>query len=171
MESQSNDSARTGMATADEPSAGDAIGQETNPPQALPDEDEALCSARALRFAAPALFIVPLALVLYVAGSRAPVPPRDAPGPNAAWLSGRIDPNTATWAELATLPRLGETMAKRIVAYRESRAAAPRPNPALSAARPVFCIVRDLDAIPGIGPKTLDEIGPYLSFPANACGD
>src|SRR5438094_2721448 len=34
-------------------------------------------------------------------------------------LADRLDPNVATWQELAVLPQLGEKRAKEIVAYRE----------------------------------------------------
>src|SRR5215213_594330 len=34
-------------------------------------------------------------------------------------LADRIDPNTATWQELAVLPQIGEKRAKDIVSYRE----------------------------------------------------
>src|SRR5688500_19648708 len=35
-------------------------------------------------------------------------------------LADRIDPNVATWQELAVLPQIGEKRAKGIVSYRES---------------------------------------------------
>lgn len=68
----------------------------------------------------------------------------------------RLDPNTATWAEIAALPGMGEAIAKRIVAYREQQCA--RGN-----ARP-FRALADLDAVSGIGPRTLEELEPYLQF-------
>src|SRR5690348_17068103 len=34
-------------------------------------------------------------------------------------LASRIDPNVATWQELAAIPSLGEKRAKEIVAYRD----------------------------------------------------
>jgi len=68
----------------------------------------------------------------------------------------KIDPNVATWDELASLPEIGPTLAKRIVEYRRQRQDA-------GAARP-FASEEDLDKVPGIGPRTLEEIRPYLSF-------
>jgi len=75
----------------------------------------------------------------------------------------RIDPNVATWAELARLPRIGEAIAKRIIAYRTEQAAlrgGDKDHPVV-----VFRRLEDLDAIRGIGAKTLARIAPYLKFP------
>ncbi len=72
-----------------------------------------------------------------------------------------IDPNTATWPELATLPRLGEVKAKAIVAYRESVEAARTDA---SESGPVFRRPADLDAVRGIGPKTIERLTPFLCF-------
>jgi competence protein ComEA len=72
-------------------------------------------------------------------------------------IQQRIDPNTATWPELARLPDIGETLAKRIVAYRREKR--PMFDPA-----PVFSALQDLDPIKGIGPKTLAEMEPFLKF-------
>lgn len=69
----------------------------------------------------------------------------------------RIDPNLVSWAELARLPAVGESLAKRIVAYRDERAT--------QAGRPVFTRAEDLLAVSGIGPKTLEGIRPHLKFP------
>lgn len=71
----------------------------------------------------------------------------------------RIDPNTADWNELATLPEMGETTARAVVAYRQERIAAGAPPP-------VFAAAEDLLAIPGIGPRTLERIRPHLRFAA-----
>jgi competence protein ComEA len=60
----------------------------------------------------------------------------------------QTDINSADWTELAQLPEIGEALAKRIVEWRE------RQGP--------FTSHEDLDRVPGIGPKTLDGIRPYL---------
>lgn len=73
-----------------------------------------------------------------------------------------IDPNTATWFELATLPRVGRATADQIITFRETRAAAPNPD------RPIFRSPADLDAVPGIGPKTVTRLAPHLRFPSDA---
>jgi competence protein ComEA len=59
-----------------------------------------------------------------------------------------VDINTAEWPELAELPEVGETLARRIV---ESRATA---GP--------FGDHDDLLRVNGIGPRTLDTLRPYL---------
>lgn len=79
----------------------------------------------------------------------------------------RIDPNSATWSELATLPRVGEVIAKRIVEFRRDamaeRGSAVGAGPA--DVPPVFRDANDLQAVRGIGPKTVERITPYLKFP------
>jgi competence protein ComEA len=59
-----------------------------------------------------------------------------------------VDINKAQWPEFAELPDLGETLARRIV---ESRAAA---GP--------FGDHDDLMRVNGIGPRTLEQLKPYL---------
>jgi hypothetical protein len=74
-----------------------------------------------------------------------------------------LDPNTAPWWELAALPEVGESTAKEIVAYRQAHAKNEGGHPD----SPVFRRLLDLDAVRGIGPKTLQRIGPYLRFDAD----
>ena len=72
-------------------------------------------------------------------------PPRHA--------SFKVDINHAEWPELAQLPGVGETLARRIVADRQ---------------RSVFRTCDDLLRVDGIGPATLQQIEPYLaSLPSN----
>ena len=71
----------------------------------------------------------------------------------------RLDPNVAEWAELAALPEIGETIAKRIVEARQ-----PHEGTGL----PAFTKLADLDEIKGIGPKTLERLAPHLRFPIPA---
>ncbi len=100
-----------------------------------------------------------------------------------ARVEQRIDPNVASWPELARLPRVGETLARRIVAYRETLRDARRgeahaartgsadedsPDPVGAARAPVFRTPADLDAVRGIGPRTLERLTPYLVFPDEA---
>jgi competence protein ComEA len=59
-----------------------------------------------------------------------------------------VDINSAEWPELAELPDIGETLARRIV---ESRAATGR-----------FADHDDLLRVRGIGPRTLEKMRPYL---------
>jgi competence protein ComEA len=60
----------------------------------------------------------------------------------------RLDINAATWVEWMQLDRLGEKMARRIVADREEN------GPFLS--------IDDLQRVHGIGPKTLAALRPHL---------
>ncbi len=74
------------------------------------------------------------------------VPWKTSPEGKAALL---IDINKADWPELALLPDLGETMAKRIIADRDARGPFSSPQ--------------DLLRVKGIGPKTLDNLLPHLA--------
>ena len=61
----------------------------------------------------------------------------------------RVDPNTAPVVELMRLPRVGRSLAERIVAARDS---AP------------FRSLDDLDRVRGIGPALLEGIAPHLAL-------
>lgn len=60
----------------------------------------------------------------------------------------QLDINTADWAELALLPDVGQTLAKRIVQSRVEQGP--------------FGSIEDLRRVRGIGPKTLQRIRPHL---------
>jgi competence protein ComEA len=60
----------------------------------------------------------------------------------------QLDINEADWPELSVLPEIGETLARRIVESRE------KEGP--------FADLDDLERVRGIGPKTLEQIRPYL---------
>jgi hypothetical protein len=60
----------------------------------------------------------------------------------------QIDINAADWPEFALLPNVGEVLAKRIVEDREQRGP--------------FRDWNDLRRVRGVGPKTFDNIKPYL---------
>ena len=59
-----------------------------------------------------------------------------------------VDLNEAEWPELAQLPDIGETLARRIVESRN------RDGP--------FFDHEDLKRVRGIGPRTLERVRPYL---------
>jgi len=59
-----------------------------------------------------------------------------------------VDVNHAGWPELAQLPRIGETLARRIVESRE------RDGP--------FRTYEDLRRVKGIGPRTVERLRMYL---------
>ena len=65
-----------------------------------------------------------------------------------AQVKFQIDLNRAGWPELAQLPGIGETLARRIVESRESHGP--------------FVNHDELDLVRGIGPKKLDAARPYL---------
>ena len=66
-----------------------------------------------------------------------------------------VDVNSATWVEWAQFEGIGETLAKRIVADRQSRG--------------LFGSVEDVRRVKGIGPKKFAEMRPYLTIePAQA---
>ncbi len=61
-----------------------------------------------------------------------------------------LNVNRATAEELERLPRIGPVLARRIVAFREAHGP--------------FRRLEDLEAVPGIGPKTLAELAPFVKF-------
>jgi competence protein ComEA len=67
----------------------------------------------------------------------------DAGGPPAEG-SLRMNVNTATLTELETIPGVGEALAKGIVAGRP------------------YASVDELEKVSGIGPKSLQELRPYV---------
>jgi competence ComEA-like helix-hairpin-helix protein len=60
----------------------------------------------------------------------------------------QLDINRANWIEWTLLEGIGEKMAKRIVAYRDEHGP--------------FVTVDALSDVPGIGPKTLERMRPWL---------
>ena len=76
------------------------------------------------------------------------------PGATAATAAPKVDVNRATAAELATLPGIGDELARRIVAYREAHGPFRRPA--------------DLGAVAGIGPETVKKIAPLVTTGAEA---
>lgn len=63
----------------------------------------------------------------------------------------QVDLATATWPQLAQIPRVGEKLAKRIIESRETEGPFNQPS--------------DLLRVKGIGPQTLALIKPYLRDP------
>ena len=66
----------------------------------------------------------------------------------------RIDINTADWIELSQLEGVGETLAQRIVADKEKHGN--------------FQSIEELDRVEGIGPKTIDELRPWIAVSRNS---
>ena len=90
--------------------------------------------------------------VFATAAAPAAAPPAAAPAaataPPGGTGRGLINLNTATQAELETLPGIGPVYAGNIIAYREA-------NP--------FRTVEDVEQVPGIGPKRLEAIRPLVT--------
>ena len=70
------------------------------------------------------------------------------PGSTAA-AGALVNVNTATPAELETLPRIGTTMAQRIVEYREANGP--------------FVAIEDIQNVPGIGPATFEGLKDLIT--------
>jgi competence protein ComEA len=68
----------------------------------------------------------------------------ERPAPQTA--SFQVDLNSAAWPELAQLPEVGPTLAKRIVASADG----------------FFPDLASLDRVRGIGPAKLTRVRPYL---------
>lgn len=82
-----------------------------------------------------------------------PPPPNADPAPEypttasiKPLISGKLDLNTASLEQLEALPKVGPSLAKKIVEGRPYRSLA------------------DLDAVKGIGPSTLKALAPLVKF-------
>lgn len=84
----------------------------------------------------------------YVVASVPEASPPSVPADGEAAASTRININTATLEELVTLPGVGETIAARIIAYREENGP--------------FYDIGALREVKGIGDKTLEKLAPYI---------
>jgi competence protein ComEA len=60
----------------------------------------------------------------------------------------QVDLNAADWPEFIALPEIGDTLAHRIVEYRQQNGP--------------FKSVDDLRHVRGFGPKTMERLRPYL---------
>ena len=72
------------------------------------------------------------------------VPSGSSAAGGAGAIGGKVNINTASESELETLPRVGPTTAKRIIAWREDNGR--------------FATVEDLMSVTGIGEKTFAEL-------------
>ncbi|MHA6525284.1 helix-hairpin-helix domain-containing protein [Tessaracoccus sp. G1721] len=75
-----------------------------------------------------------------------------APAPGDGAGGGALDLNTATAAELETLPGVGPVMAAAILAWREENGR--------------FTAVEELQEVSGIGPKTFEKLKPLVRVQA-----
>ena len=72
----------------------------------------------------------------------------------------RLDPNSAPWWELTALAGVGETRAKAIVGHRSQARTQAGDADAI-----IYRSATDLEAVKGIGPKTVARIADHLTFP------
>ena len=110
-----------------------ALAAPTLPPVAVPEPPAGLSVA------------APLALPTPTAALAADALPARAATVNLSAGSGLVNVNTATSAELESLPAIGPAKAQAIIANRP------------------FATVDELDRVPGIGPATLEQIRPYVT--------
>ena len=75
-------------------------------------------------------------------------PPLISGGEGSGGSGGLVNINTATAAELETLPRVGPVTAQRIIEYREN-------GP--------FKTIEDIQNVPGIGPATFDGLKDLIT--------
>lgn len=73
--------------------------------------------------------------------------PAVSPGMSA---DGKVNINTADAATLETLPRVGPSLAGRIIAWRESNGR--------------FSVIEDLMSVSGIGAKTFEGLRPHVTI-------
>ena len=102
-----------------------------------------------IRVIAAALLVVLAATGLAASLVRDNGPPHSLAGTTPR-ASLRVDVNTADVGALELLPRIGSTLATRIVEHREARGP--------------FARVEDLERVRGIGPKTVERLRDHVAF-------
>ena len=86
-----------------------------------------------------------------------PQPPQ---GSRAGELATLLDPNTATQAELAAIPTIGDKLAAAVIAYRETYVSTHPGHHAFN--KPL-----DLQHVRGVGPAKMEALSEYLTFPTD----
>ena len=82
-------------------------------------------------------------------GEKNPPPPISGNDPAGVPVVTLVNLNTATAADLETLPRIGPTTAQRILEYREAEGA--------------FAAIEDIQNVPGIGPATFEGLKDLIT--------
>jgi competence protein ComEA len=98
--------------------------------------------------------LVVLAVVAAGAVAARAYAPRFSAEPSARTVTYKVDLNAAGTNELAQVPNVGPATAAAIVKHREEHGP--------------FRSVDELTAVKGIGPKTLEKVGPYFAVSAAA---
>jgi len=137
--------------------AGDIVAVSTSPSGGQSEFGWTLPQRRAL---IGLLILLLIALSVRYGLNRSYVSDPQPQGSRASELASRIDPNSATWEELAAIPSLGEKRAKAIIQHRD--AARSRDPGAI-----VFRSASDLMRVRGIGKATAENLNPYLVFPGD----
>lgn len=110
-------------------------------------------SNRFVRVTGFALFLA-LALTVIVSFAAASTPAAPTSTAATAAAANKININTAQVSELAKLPRIGDSIAKRIIEYRTKNGAFKTPE--------------DLMKVSGIGEKTFAQIRNQITIVAPA---
>ena len=114
------------------------------------DDHTADPAAQARRRSALGTLLIMGALLGYTLLATPPAASHALAPPSAAL---KLNPNTATRAELMLLPRIGPALADNIMRF---RASADR--------QPAFHDAADLDQVDRIGPATVAQLAPHLAF-------
>ncbi len=103
-----------------------------------------------------AAFLLILALALALGAVLAALAWRGTRAGPPLVLDNTINPNTASVGSLLRLPGVGLQRAQAIVARRQRVGQQGRG--------PAFRNLEDLEAVPGLGPATVQAMAPYLRF-------
>jgi len=117
-------------------------------PASQPDRQDEASLVQRQHVAAVVLLLLLLALPAWFT-----TPSTVPDGATRAAIRLRLNPNTASAAELQLLPGVGPVLAGNIVEYRRS-----------AVERPAFRSLADLENVRRIGPKTAARLEPYLTF-------
>lgn len=96
------------------------------------------------------------AIVLVLCAAAAPAVSSRAGHAAARPPEMRIDVNSATRVELMIIPGIGDALASAILDHR--------------AAHGPFRTIEDLDAVRGIGPRTIEDVRPFMTIARPAPG-
>ena len=118
----------------------------TRPPTPEPPADWTRTAARP--------FGAAIVLSLCAAAAPAVMSRADDAAPNPPEM--RIDLNSATRVELMIIPGIGDALASAILEHR--------------AAHGPFRALEDLDAVRGIGPRTIEDVRPFMTIAIPAPG-